>query len=62
MEKFSSEYIVQLYDVYESSSFYYLVMELCSGGDLYKMLKMSPINLPPKFINTLIKQIAYGLM
>lgn len=62
MEKFSSEYIVQLYDVYESSSFYYLVMELCPGGDLYKMLKMSPINLPPKFINTLIKQIAYGLM
>jgi serine/threonine protein kinase len=58
---FKSDYIVRLYDVYESSTFYYLVMELCPGGDLYKMLKRSPLDLPLKFVNKLIKQIAHGL-
>lgn len=36
-------------------------MELCPGGDLYKMLKMSPINLPTKFVNCIINQIVLGL-
>lgn len=36
-------------------------MELCPGGDLYKMLKMSPISLPTKFVNCIINQIGLGL-
>lgn len=52
---------MQLYDVYESGTFYYLVMELCPGGDLYKMLKMSPIDLPTHFISAIIRQIVQGL-
>ena len=42
MKKFkNSEYIVNLLDIYQSPTFYYIVMELCQGGDLYKMLKLS---------------------
>jgi serine/threonine protein kinase len=55
---FDSDFIVRLYDVYHSGSFCYLVMELCAGGDLYKMLKLSPGDLPEGFISTIIGQIA----
>lgn len=59
---FDSDFIVKLYDVYESNTFYYLVMELCPGGDLYKMLKISPLNLPSDFVTSIIKQATSGLM
>lgn len=36
-------------------------MELCAGGDLYKMLKLSPIDLPEHFITSIMKQIIHGL-
>lgn len=37
----NSEYIVNFYDIYESPTFYYIVMELCPGGDVFKMLQFS---------------------
>jgi serine/threonine protein kinase len=58
---FNSDFIVKLYDVYQSQTFCYLVMELCAGGDLYKMLKFSPGDLPTNFICTIIRQIAKGI-
>lgn len=61
MQKFNSEYIVKLLDVYESKTFIYLVMELCPGGDLYKMIKMSPANLPTNFVTSIMLQVARGL-
>lgn len=61
MKLFNSESIVKLYDVYESNTFIYLVMELCPGGDLYKMLKLSPGDLPSGFITCIMKQIVDGL-
>jgi serine/threonine protein kinase len=36
-------------------------MELCAGGDLYKMLKLSPGDLPTAFISCMISQIAQGI-
>lgn len=36
-------------------------MELCPGGDLYKMLKRSPNDLPCKFVNAIMKQITHGM-
>lgn len=38
LHSFSSDHIVKIYDVYESPSFCYLMMELCPGGDLFRML------------------------
>lgn len=52
--KLDSEYIVKLYDVYQSNTFYYLVMELCVGGNLYRMLKISPADLPCKFVDIIM--------
>jgi serine/threonine protein kinase len=58
---FNSDYIVKLLDVYQSQTFFYLVMELCGGGDLFKMLKLSPGNLPIDFVSSVICQVAKGI-
>ena len=36
-------------------------MELCSGGDLFKMMKMAPYPLPVSFVATIMKQIVSGI-
>jgi hypothetical protein len=36
-------------------------MELCIGGDLYKMLKLSPSDFPTAFVENVILQIACGI-
>lgn len=39
MESIKSENVVGFYDVMESSKNYYLVQELCDGGDLAGIMK-----------------------
>jgi|JI6StandDraft_1071083.scaffolds.fasta_scaffold439576_1 serine/threonine protein kinase len=39
MESIKSENVVGFYDVMESSKNYYLVQELCDGGDLAAIMK-----------------------
>lgn len=39
MESIKSENIVGFYDVMESNKNYYIVQELCDGGDLNSLLK-----------------------
>lgn len=39
MELIKSENVVGFYDVMESSKNYYLVQELCDGGDLSAIMK-----------------------
>ena len=36
--------IIQLYDILETENSYYLVMELCSGGDMMEYLKIRYIS------------------
>ena len=36
-------------------------MELCSGGDLFKVLKMAPYPLPVPFVAGIIEQVIKGL-
>ena len=62
MEKFNkSEYIVNLYDDYESPTFCYLVMEFCPGGDLYKMLTVTSFIVPLRIAAGIIQQVGLGL-
>ena len=37
--------IVKYYESYNSEDFYYLVMELCTGGELHQKLVESPENM-----------------
>lgn len=41
LNQFNSPHIVKLIDVYESISFCYLIMEYCSGGDLFRFILKS---------------------
>ena len=36
-------------------------MELCSGGDLFKMMKMAPYDLPIHFVHTIMEQVIQGV-
>ena len=42
MKSVRSENIVGFYDVMESSNNYYIIQELCDGGDLEHYLKKQP--------------------
>ena len=55
--------IIHLYDVFENESFYYLIMEYCSGGDLFSYLEQRNYMLKEKdaclIIYKLCKAIYY---
>ena len=48
--------IIQLYDILETENSYYLVMELCSGGDMMEYLKIRK-SLPEKETRKYVRQI-----
>lgn len=47
--------------MYESISFCYLIMEYCSGGDLYKLM-LKPEVLSTLFVREIVEQICRGLI
>ena len=38
MKKLKNQHIVRLLDVLETGNHYYIIQELCSGGDLDKVI------------------------
>jgi calcium-dependent protein kinase len=59
MRKLKHSNIVELYDVLNTSSNYYLVQEYCDQGDLQKMLKLRK-SLPDREILGLIADLVSG--
>ena len=39
-KEIGSDHIVKLFDMIETPDNFYMMMELCNGGDLYKLLKV----------------------
>ena len=38
--------IIQLYDVFENTDYFYIIMEYCSGGDFFSYLEKRKFRLP----------------
>ncbi len=53
--------IVELYLYFEDKTHYYLVMEYCERGELYKYLRKTKIRLTEPQTKKFIKQIALGI-
>jgi serine/threonine protein kinase len=52
---------VGLHDNFENPKYIFLVLELCSGGDLSSFIKKNK-NLPEKVAQSFLKQLANGLL
>ncbi|KAF0972122.1 hypothetical protein FDP41_009818 [Naegleria fowleri] len=50
MKRIQSDYVIKLYEVHRSKRHYYLIVELCSGGELGKLLKKGKL---PKSVTTI---------
>ena len=55
--------IIQLYDVFENLDYFYIIMEYCSGGDLFSYLEQRNFHLPEqlacKFMHKMCAAIYY---
>ena len=55
--------IIQLYDVFENINYFYIIMEYCSGGDLFSYLEKRNFRLPEnqacKFMHKMCAAIYY---
>ena len=40
--------IIKLYDIFENSDYFYIIMEYCSGGDLFSYIEKRNFKLPEK--------------
>lgn len=61
-QKLSSDFIVNIYDVYDTSSFCFVITELCEDGDLFKLIQFSRSGLPEPLVVKLAKNLAQALM
>jgi len=53
--------LVRMYDFFETSTHYYIIIELCEGGDLYDYLSMREFRIPENRALELVKQLAGAL-
>lgn len=61
-KKLKSNNIVNIYDVYDTNSFTFIVCELCEGGDLFKLLRYSKGGLSDKFVTKIGFDVAQALL
>lgn len=57
-QQLHSDYIVNIFDVYDTSSFCFVVTELCEDGDLFKLIQFSRVGLPESLVIKLGLNIA----
>ena len=55
--------IIKLYDIFENENFFYIIMEYCSGGDLFSYLERNKFHIPErqscKIIYKILKALSY---
>jgi serine/threonine protein kinase len=56
------ENTIKILDVFDESSFCFIVTEFCEGGDLYRLLKFSPKGLPEELVQKFGLQVAKALL
>ena len=61
MSKMQSDYVVKFIDITTTASSYYLLLELCNGGDLTTLRKQRGGYLPEKEARVVIQQLIRGL-
>jgi serine/threonine protein kinase len=61
MSEIQSNYVVQLKDVTKTANNYYLLMELCNGGDLENYTKVRGGFLKEKEARLILRQIMLGI-
>lgn len=59
LAKINSPYVIKLYDLQRTPNNYYLVMELCNGGDLEKF-KFEKVRFSEKEARLIMQQIVKG--
>ena len=50
--------IIRLYNVFENADYMYIIMEYCSGGDLFSFLENRNFRIPEKRASTIIHKMA----
>ena len=55
--------IIKIYDIFENENFFYIIMEYCSGGDLFSYLERNKFHIPErqscKIIYKILKALSY---
>ena len=54
-------YIIKLFDIFENIDYIYIIMEYCSGGDLFTFLKNRNFQLPEKTVVVIIYKLCKAL-
>ena len=53
--------IIHLYDIFENENFFYIIMEYCSGGDLFSYLERNKFHIPERQSCKIIYKILNAL-
>lgn len=61
-QKLESDFIIGIYDVYDTNSFCFVITELCEDGDLFKLIQYSRFGLPERLVIRLAKNLAQALL
>lgn len=57
----NSPYTIKLLDVFDTSSFCFIISEFCEGGDLYRCLRASSNGLPESVVQQFGREVALAL-
>jgi len=53
--------IITLYDVFENSDYFYIILEYCAGGDLFTYLESKQFSIPENLAGTIIHKLSTAL-
>ena len=57
-----SNHTIRLVDIFDTTSFCFIITELCEGGDLYRFLKLGENSMPEGLLLHFARQISMALL
>lgn len=61
-KQLQSDYIIKIFDVFDTNSFCFVVTELCEDGDLFKLIQFSRFGLPESLVVKLALNLSEALL